>query len=265
VDAIVEEGVQSTVYVPLLLKGEAVGVMCTCSHEPFTFSEDYVDFLTAIGNQIGMALHNAMLYERANRTYRELKDVQEQVIRSEKLASLGKLSATIAHEINNPIAAVLTYIKLMMKLVDRGRFCQDRIEDISRYLQTMASEMTRCGEIVKNFLVFSRRTKTEIGPHHIDQVIRNTLNLLSHDLAMKEIHVIVNIAPDLPRVKCDFPQIQQALLNLFSNASEAMENGGTLTVSAVRAEKDGFLEITVSDTGCGISDKDQKSIFEPFL
>ncbi|MDQ1334957.1 MAG: Histidine kinase [Thermodesulfobacteriota bacterium] len=265
VDAIVEEGVQSTVYVPLLLKGEAVGVMCTCSHEPFTFSEDYVDFLTAIGNQIGMALHNAMLYESANRTYRELKDVQEQVIRSEKLASLGRLSATIAHEINNPIAAVLTYVKLMMKLVDRGRFCQDRIEDILRYLQTMSSEMTRCGDIVKNLLAFSRQTRIEIKVQDIEPIIRRTLDLLSHNLTLKDIRLIVTIPPDLPQIRCDFRQIQQALLNLIINASEAMDNGGTLTISAAPAEKDGFLEITVSDTGGGISDEDQKSIFEPFF
>jgi len=265
VDSIVEEGIQSTVYVPLLLKGESVGVMCTCSHDPFTFSEDYVDFLTAIGNQIGMAVHNAMLYERINRTYQELKDVQEQVIRSEKLASLGKLSATIAHEINNPIAAVLTYIKLMMKLVSRGQFSEARVEDISRYLKTMSSEMTRCGDIVKNLLAFSRQTKTEVKVQDIDPIIRRALDLLSHDLTLKQIQLIVNIAPDLPQVKCDFRQIQQALLNLFSNASEAMENGGALTVSAYPAGKSGFVEITISDTGCGISDEDQKSIFEPFF
>jgi len=265
VDCIVEEGIESTVYVPLLLKGAPVGVMCACSHEQFAFSEDHVDFLTAIGNQIGLAVHNAMLYERANRTYQELKDVQEQVIWSEKLASLGKLSATIAHEINNPIAAVLTYVKLMIKLVNRGQFSQDRVEDISRYLDTMASEMTRCGEIVKNLLAFSRRTTIKIRPHDINQIIWRTLDLISHDLTLKEIQVNVKIAPDLPMVKCDFRQIQQALLNLISNASEAMENGGTLTVSALPADKNGFLEITVSDTGCGISEEDQKSIFEPFF
>ncbi len=265
VEDILEEGVQTTVYVPLLLKGDPVGVMCACSHEQFAFSEDYVDFFEAIGNQIGMAVHNAMLYERTNRTYQELKDVQEQVIRSEKLASLGKLSATIAHEINNPIAAVLTYINLMMKLVSRGRFSQDRVEDISRYLKTMSSEMTRCGDIVKNLLAFSRQTRTEIKMQDIDPIIRRTLDLLSHDLTLKEIQLIVNIAPDLPQVKCDFRQIQQALLNLISNASEAMENGGTLTVSATPAERSGFVEITISDTGCGIPREDQKSIFEPFF
>ncbi len=265
VDSIAEEGILSTVYVPLVLKGEPVGVMCVCSRSEFEFSEDYVEFLTAIGNQIGMAVRNAMLYEGANRAYQELKEVQEQVLRSEKLASLGKLSATIAHEINNPIAAVLTYVKLMMKLVKRGHFSQDRAEDISRYLGTMASEMTRCGEIVKNLLAFSRRTKIAIKPQKIDQIINRTLALTSHDLELKEIQLASEIAPDLPMVRCDFRQIQQVFLNLISNASEAMEGGGVLSISAKLSKKNGFLEITISDTGCGISEEDQKNIFEPFF
>jgi len=265
VESIVEEGIQSTVYIPLVLKGKPVGVMCVCSRSESRFSEDYVEFLTAIGNQIGMAVHNAMLYEDANRAYQELKEAQDQVIRSEKLASLGKLSATIAHEINNPIAAVLTYVKLMMKLVKRGHFSQDRAEDISRYLGTMASEMTRCGEIVKNLLAFSRRTKIAIKLQNIDQIINRTLALTSHDLELKEIQLESEITRDLPMVKCDFRQIQQILLNLIINASEAMEGGGVLSISAKISEKNGFVEITISDTGCGISEEDQKNIFEPFF
>jgi PAS domain S-box-containing protein len=265
VDIIVDAGFRTTVYVPLVSKGETVGVMCVCSFSEFKFSENYVKFLTAIGNQIGMAVRNAMLYEEANRAYEEIKEVQEQLIRSEKLASLGKLSATIAHEINNPIAVVITYIKLMMKLVNRGRFSKERMEDISRYLETMLSEMTRCGEIVKNLLAFSRRTKIDIKPQEIDQIISRTLVLISHDLELKEIKLIEKIEPNLPRVMCDFRQIQQALLNLISNAAEAMENGGTLTVSAGMSDKDGFIEIGISDNGCGISEQDQKSMFEPFF
>jgi PAS domain S-box-containing protein len=265
VDCIVEEGILSTVYVPLVLESEPVGVMCVCSRSELKFSEDYVEFFTAVGNQIGMAVNNAVLYEGTNRALQELKGVQEQVIRSEKLASLGKLSATIAHEINNPIAVVLTYIKLMMKLVSRDQFSEVRIEDISRYLETMVYEMTRCGEIVKNLLAFSRRNKIDIKPQEIDQIINRTLVLISHDLELKEIKLTGKVDPDLPKVKCDFRQIQQALLNLIGNASEAMENGGTLTVLAGRADKDGFIEIRISDTGCGISEQDQKSIFEPFF
>ncbi|HDZ91474.1 MAG TPA: PAS domain S-box protein [Deltaproteobacteria bacterium] len=265
VDSFVKEGIQSTVYIPLVLKGDPVGVMCVCTRSRFKFSEDYVDFLTAIGNQIGMAVRNAILYQGANRAYQELKEAQEQVIRSEKLASLGKLSATIAHEINNPIAAVLTYVKLMMKLVKKGRFSGDRVGDISRYLDTMASEMSRCGEIVKNLLAFSRQTRKAIKPQKIDEIVHRTLVLTSHDLELKGIVWRSEIAPNLPMVRCDFRQIQQVLLNLISNASEAMEGGGVLSIRVGLSEKKGFLEIAISDTGYGILEEDQKSIFEPFF
>ena len=160
---------------------------------------------------------------------------------------------------------VLTYVKLMMKLVQKGQFSEYRSEDISRYLGTMVSEMTRCGEIVKNLLAFSRRTKIEMKPQDIEQIIYRTLVLISHDLELKEIEVKGNIEPDLPKVKCDFRRLQQVLLNLVSNASEAMEGGGVLSISAMRAGKNGFLGITISDTGCGISEEDQKDIFEPFF
>ena len=265
VDSIIEEGLQSTVYIPLVLKGESVGVMCVCSHSEFKFSEDYVEFLTAIGNQIGMAMHNAMLYESANRAYEELKEAQEQIIRSEKLASLGKLSATIAHEINNPLAAILTYIRLMLKLMARGSFTQERLGDISRYLGIMGSETARCGEIVKNLLAFSRQSEMKIETHSIEEIIDRTLTLIAHDLEMREIELVKDIEPDLPSVHCDFKQIQQVLLNLVGNASEAMTKGGFLTVQARCNKHDGFMEIGISDTGCGIPDEDLKNAFEPFF
>jgi len=265
VDSIAEEGIKSTVYIPLFLKREPVGVMCVCSRSELEFSEDYVEFFTAVGNQIGMAVRNAVLYEAANRAYKELKEVQEQVIRSEKLASLGKLSATIAHEINNPLSAVLTYVRLLMKLKDRDLLAPERMEDIARYLTTMESETARCGEIVKNLLAFSRQSKMTIEEHNIEDIINKTLILISHDLEMKEIRLVKKIEPDLPKVKCDFKQIQQALLNLVSNASEAMTKGGILSLTASCPGDDGFLDVLISDTGCGISQKDLKNIFEPFF
>jgi len=196
--------------------------------------------LTAVGNQIGMAVDNANLYEHIKKTYEELKEAQEQVIRSEKLASLGKLAATIAHEINNPLSAVLTYIRLMMKLVGRGRFTKERLGDISRYLSTMELETARCGEIVKNLLAFSRQSKTSIETHSIKEIIERSLALIAHELKLEEIKIVKEIEPNLPNVQCDSKQIQQVLLNLISNASEAM-------------------------AGCGISKENLKNIFEPFF
>jgi len=265
VNAIIEEGLQSTAYIPLVSKKKPVGVMCVSSHSEFRFSQDYVEFLTAIGNQIGVAIDNANLYENIKRAYQELTEAQEQVIQTEKLASLGKLAATIAHEINNPLAAVLTYVRLMRKLMSLNRFGPERLEDISRYLTTMESETARCGDIVKNLLAFSRQSKITIEDHSIEEIIDRTLTIIAHDLEMKEIRLYKEINPNLPKVRCDFRQIQQSLLNIMINASEAMKKGGALTVKAQYSEDDTFLEVSIADTGCGIREEDMKDIFEPFF
>lgn len=265
VDVLYKEGLQSTAYIPLISKGKPVGVMCVSSQSKLTFSPDYIEFLSAIGNQIGMAIDNANLYEHIMRAYQNLADAQEQIIQTEKLASLGKLAATIAHEINNPLAAVLTYTKLLIKLMDRDRFTPEKLEDISQYLTTMEMETSRCGDIVKNLLAFSRQSKITILDHRIEEIIDRALILISHDLEMKGIQLIKEIEPNLPEVRCDFKQIQQALLGIMINASEAMGKRGILTVKAKNSQKNGLLDVVVSDTGRGISKEDLKNIFEPFF
>ncbi|MGD8982804.1 MAG: PAS domain S-box protein [Desulfobacteraceae bacterium] len=265
VNHLVREGFKSTAYIPLLSRGESIGAMCVSSHAAFKFSPDFIEFLKAIGNQIGVAVHKANLYEDLKKAYQELKDAQEQVIRTEKLASLGKLSATIAHEINNPIAAVLTYVRLLMKLLEMKRFTTERVEDISRYLNTMDAEISRCGEIVKNLLAFSRQSKIRMKPHSIEEVVERTLMLIAHDLELKGIRLVKNIEANLPHIQCDFMQIQQALLNVMSNASEAMTKGGTLSIEVMKSNEDGFIDVVIQDTGCGIPKEDLKNIFEPFF
>jgi PAS domain S-box-containing protein len=263
--SIIEEGLQSSVYVPVVSKGKNVGIMVLSNRSQDKFSKDYLEFLSAVGNQIGVAVDNANLYENIKGAYEELKKAQEQVIRSEKLASLGKLAATIAHEINNPIAAVFNYIRLMIKLIERKRFTPEKLDDIHRYLSTMESEISRCGEIVKNLLAFSRQTGLTMEIQSIEEIIDRTLALLDHDLVMKEIHTVKEIASDLPKIRCDFRQIQQALLNLIGNASEAMTKGGVLTLSATHPADRQSIEIAISDSGSGIPENDLKNIFEPFF
>lgn len=265
VDYIIEEGLQSSVYIPLLSKDKPVGALCVSSHSEFKFSDAFVEFLTNIGNQIGLAIENANLYEATKRAYQELSEAQEQVIQTEKLASLGKLAATIAHEINNPLSVVLTYIKLMRKLVTRDHFTRERLDDISRYLSTMESETARCGDSVKNLLTFARQAEIAMEDHCIEEILDRTLTLVDHDLEMREMQLAKDIKPDLPQVRCDFRLIQQAFLNLMINATEAMEKGGTLTVTASSSRKEGFVKVAISDTGCGIPEKHIRNIFEPFF
>ena len=262
----IEEGFQSTVYIPLTTKGKSMGVMCVSGLNPNTFSSEYVEFLSAIGNHIGVAIDNATMHKNIQAAYQDLKEVHEQIAWTEKLSSLGKLAATIAHEINNPLAGVLNYIRLIIKQLERNHPSHEKLEDISRYLKIMESETARCTEIVKDLLAFARRTKITMKRNSIEDIINKTLNLISHELELKELQLKKNIAPNLPKVNCDFKQIQQVLLNLIYNASEATPNGGILTITANRVNgPKALVEVSISDTGCGISEKDMENIFEPFF
>ena len=265
-DHLIEEGIQSTIYMPITAKGTSSGVLCASSFTTRRFSSEMVDFLNAVANHIGVAVDNANMVAHIKKAYQDLTDAQEQIVWAEKLSSLGKLAATIAHEINNPLAGVLNYVRLMIKLLKRNHMSQDVLEKISEYLNIIDSEIARCGDIVKDLLAFARRTKITIESNSIEDIINKTLTLISHELEMKEIQVKKNIEPNLPKTKCDFKQIQQVLLNLVYNASEAMKKGGLLTITASRAkETEPLLKITVSDTGTGIAKKNQEKIFDPFF
>ena len=264
-EAVREEGLQSVAYIPLYSKGNPVGLLSASSHFSHQFSSQHVEFLSSIGNQIGMAVENANLYEKTRKALEEMQAAQEQLLRSEKLASLGKLAATIAHEINNPLSVVLTYIKLMLKLLTRQHFTLERLEDINRYLTTMEEETSRCSEIVKNLLAFARKSQIDVKANSLEEIIERTLFLIAHDLELRTIQVVKEIEPDLPSIHCDFKQIQQALLNIFSNAAEAMTEGGILTVQTYRAPENSFVELDITDTGCGISAEHMGDIFEPFF
>jgi two-component system NtrC family sensor kinase len=153
----------------------------------------------------------------------------------------------------------------MMKLMERNRFKPERLEDISRYLITMESEIARCGEIVRNLLAFSRQSRINMQDHRVEEIIEKTMVLIAHNLEMKNIKREIEIKGGMQKVCCDFKQIQQVLLNIIGNASEAMPEGGILTVVSKPSSTGGFIDIVVSDTGQGIPEEDLKSIFEPFF
>jgi PAS domain S-box-containing protein len=259
-------GIKSGAYIPLLSKQNVLGVLVVTSENGHLFTPREAKFLAAVGEEVGIAVENTLLYERTRHAYEELKSTQEQLIQTEKLASIGKMSAVFAHEINNPIAAILTYVKLVMKILNKpGVDIEERRPDLLRYLETAQQEAARCGEIVKNLLTFSRQSSPKIEGNSIEQIIERTIPLVSHDLELKGINLTVDIAPDLPLVKCDFKQIQQALLNLLINGSEATKPGGSLAVKIRRASTPGLVEIEISDTGHGIPQDHLSRIFEPFF
>ena len=127
-------------------------------------------FLTAAGNEVGISVENAFLYEQTRQAYEELKKTQGQLIQNDKLASLGKMSAVFAHEINNPILAILTYVKLIIKILKKPDLdIENRMDDLLRYLDTMKHETSRCGEIVQNLLTFARQSEPKLEGNSLEE------------------------------------------------------------------------------------------------
>lgn len=192
----------------------------------------------------------------------ELKEyTQQQIMRSERLATLGQLSAGVAHEINNPLTGVLTYIRLIKKRLEKR--C-DADGDFRRYLDKVENETERVSTIVKNLLDFARQRDPNLKLVDVNLVISESLDLLEHKIRLQNVTVETNFAP-LPRVTADFSQLQQVFMNLIINAVEAMEQGGKLTITTEELKERNMLQIMFKDTGVGIPKEHLTQIFEPFF
>lgn len=194
----------------------------------------------------------------------ELRQAQEHVLRVEKLASIGKLAAIVAHEINNPLAGILVYAKLLLKRINRNGSTNQ--EEEKKYLETIAGESARCGEIVKGLLQFSRQTKPDIQPHDLNEIARESLRLVQHKIELMGAHTELELSSDLKQIACDTQQIKQALVALLINACEAVHQGeGIITVRTSYVSGDHQAEIRISDNGVGMDEETRQHIFEPFF
>jgi two-component system NtrC family sensor kinase len=197
----------------------------------------------------------------------ELKKVHQQMLHVERMTSIGKLAAIVAHEINNPLAGIHTYARLLMKEADRGTLDPGRARE---NLSMIASESARCGEIVKGLLQFSRPNPlTEMRASDLNEAVRHSLRLVEHKIKLLALKTRVDIAPDLPRVVCDPQQVVQALVALLINACEATTpNEGELVVTTRPFAAPGGragAEITIRDNGFGMDAETKAHIFEPFF
>ncbi len=205
------------------------------------------------------------LEHRVQEKTQELERTQKRNLQIEKMASLGQLSATVAHELNNPIAGILTYSKLIQKKLTKENIPIPDKEAILKSLKMIETESERSGTIVKNMLLFSRQEAIEIKSHDLNQVIADSIELIAHHLELHNIKLVREFQPDLPAVEIDDSQIKQALLALYVNAVEAMENEGVLTVKTELKLSEHSVYTYIKDTGKGISDDLKAQIFEPFF
>jgi two-component system, NtrC family, sensor kinase len=205
---------------------------------------------------------NESLERQVEDRSRALKNAQAQLIQSEKMSSLGKLAASVAHEINNPLAGILTYSKLLIRIHEEGELSEKARESCARNLRLVQRETERCSAIVRNLLDFARQRPPSLKDIDVSTVVEEALSLLAHRLLMQNVTLEKALTP-MPLVKADFGQLRQSFVNIALNACEAMNKGGTLTVAS-RATGT-TAEITMTDTGPGIAPENLSHILDPFF
>ena len=205
------------------------------------------------------------LEDRVAKKSHELEQAYTGLVVSEKMASLGKLAATVAHEVNNPLFGILTYSRLVLKGLEKDDLSAEAKAQAMDQLHTIERESKRCGEIMKNLLAFARQAPPRKQPESLDLLIKRALTLVQHKAALQGVDVVEGLAPDLPTCLCDADQIQQVVLVLLVNAIEAMPRGGRIEVATQLAAGGGAALIRVRDNGPGIAPDALPRIFEPFF
>ena len=205
------------------------------------------------------------LEDRVEQKTKELNLAHDHVMHVEKMASIGKMAAVVAHEVNNPLSGILTYAKLIRKWVASGQAGHEKREEAMQCLELIAAESRRCGDLIKNLLSLSRTAPMNVQSTDLHAVINRCLMLVRHQLEMGGVELQLKLAQNLPLVSCDPAQIEQVLLALIMNAKDAMPRGGNLWIDTRLSEDEAEIEIQVRDDGTGIAPDILPHIFEPFL
>ncbi len=194
----------------------------------------------------------------------ELKNVQASLALAEKMASLGKLSAMVAHEINNPLSGILSYARLTLKYLNQEMIEQNTREAIKENLNIIADEAKRCGDIVKNLLLFAKRSLGEVKEIHLNEIIDVSIKVVDHSAKIKDLDLVMDLDTGDDVIQCDAGAIQQIFIALIINAIESSPPGKKIIVRTDYRNKD-FIVIKLIDYGDGISEDVLPRIFEPFF
>lgn len=198
---------------------------------------------------------------------KQLKETHDKLLHKDKMASLGKLSASVVHEINNPIAGILNLTMLIKRIIKEESDSRIDMDQLSQFLELMETETRRISRIVSNLLMFSRQSKMELKELNLNQLIERTLLLNSNLLKINGIKIREKLNPDLPEIVGSEDQLQQVFMNIISNAVEAMSStrGGSLGVETSYLEEEGKIIVRFKDSGTGIPEDNISKLFEPFF
>jgi two-component system NtrC family sensor kinase len=234
--------------------------------------DDLVDSFNRMRERLKLAVAelNDMqqtLEDKVEERTQQLKAAQRKLVQSDRLATLGQLAASVAHEINNPVSGVLNLSMLLERLMAGGQYPPGREGEFRKYLGLISSETARVGRIVSDLLAFSRRSKPQRAPADLNKLVRTTMGLADHKLKLISADVVLDLQESLPLVECDSSQIQQVILNLVLNGAQAMQprGGGKLTIRTRLIAREESVELCVQDTGEGIAPENLSKIFDPFF
>lgn len=258
--------IKASILCPLKVGGEVLGVLSvnrTVHDDPFTTAD--MRSVTIFAAQTAQTVHNARLYRRLQEklqelqeAYRQLEAAKDALLQSEKLAAIGELVSGIAHELNNPLTA-------MMGLTDLLRESPNLSEQQHDDLREICQQGQRCRKIIQNLLQFARKAKSQREPLQLAPVLEAVLQLMRHNLCKAGVRVVQDIPEALPAVLADPNQIQQVILNLINNALHAMEEkkDGRLVIKICR--RSDRVTMSFMDNGCGIPKENLSRIFDPFF
>jgi two-component system sensor histidine kinase HydH len=251
------ESLNCRLCIPLISRDELFGLLVLGPKKINPrFVDNDIEFISVLADQLTVSIQNAMLYENQKEMYDELKRTQRQLIRTEKLAALGQLSSSLAHEINNPLGIIKNYLLIISDGIDQN-------DPNSNNLQAVKGEVDRIARIVKSLLDFARPENNRMALINLASVIEQTISLIDKEFLSKNIKIKKELSRNLSSVIGSEDQLKQVFLNLLVNARDSMPDGGEITITA-RNAKNG-VEIDFSDTGCGISKENASRIFEPFF
>ena len=194
----------------------------------------------------------------------ELGQAQNEMINIERIASLGRLSLSVAHEINNPLSGILVYAKLIHKQLHNQSLDPEKKEAILKHLGFIISEAMRCGDIVKGLLDFSRKDQNDFEPRHLHEILRDTYDLMSHSMKVANVNFLSDFSAKSDLIFCSPNQIKQVCVAILMNAMEAIQENGEVLFRTINPDEE-HIQIDITDNGAGISEENIPHIFEPFF
>ena len=246
-----DEGIRMMLDVPLAIEDKLIGLIRIYLEKPREFIDDELDFILTVAEQCACIIERVQLIESQQTQFDHL------ATQMEKMSSLGRMAAGIAHEINNPLAGILLYSSNMSKKVPLGG-------PLEEGLNIIIKETQRCKTIIQGLLEFARDRKPQKVPANIHDIMKNALGIVENEFRLRHVGLERELAEDMVKTLLDENQIEQVFINLLLNAVHAVEENGNVIVQSSVDSLHNKIQVEISDNGCGIAADDIKKIFEPF-